>query len=194
MRVIAGRWKGRRLKSPAGNEVRPTTGRVKEALFNILGPDVRGCLVLDLCCGAGGVGIEALSRGAAAAVFVDQSRKSLALVRENLATCGAQSESISLICADAVAWLSRWNPAQDQRPWVLLADPPYRSHAAGAIMKELERLVGDPGFRAVIIEHGSSTPGLPEGKVGRLAWFTRRYGESYLTLARVPGTDLQEGE
>jgi len=80
MRVIAGMWKGRRLKSPSGDEVRPTTDRVKEALFNILGPDVRDCLFLDLCCGAGGLGIEALSRGAAGAVFIDLSRKSLALV------------------------------------------------------------------------------------------------------------------
>ena len=194
MRVIAGRWRGRRLKSSAGNEVRPTTDRVKEALFNILGSDVRDCLFLDLCCGAGGLGIEALSRGAAAAVFVDKSRKSLALVRENLDVCGADLDLARLVCADAVAWLSRWKPTTDRRPWVLVADPPYRSRVAGTIMKELERLAEDMDFRAGVIEHGSRTPGLPAGPPGRLAWMPRRYGESYLAVARAARTGPRLGE
>ena len=194
MRVIAGRWKGRRLKSPADTEVRPTTDRVKEALFNILGSDVEGCLFLDLCCGAGGLGIEALSRGAAAAVFVDQSGKSLALVRENLDICGADLDPTHLVRADAVAWLSRWKPATDPKSWVLVADPPYRSRAAGAIMKELGRLAEDAGFRAGIIEHGSGTPGLPAGPPGRLAWSPRRYGESWLAVARATRTGSRKGE
>ena len=194
MRVIAGRWKGRRLKSPADTEVRPTTDRVKEALFNILGPDVRDCLFLDLCCGAGGLGVEALSRGAAAVVFIDRSRRSLALVGENLDVCGADRNLARLVCADAAAWLSRWNPGADPRPWVLVADPPYRSQAAGAIMKELERLAEDPGFRAGIIEHGSRTPGLPADSSGRLAWLTRRYGESFLAVARTTQPGPREGE
>ncbi len=194
MRVIAGRWKGRRLKSPVGDEVRPTTDRVKEALFNILGPGVRECLFLDLCCGAGGLGIEALSRGAAAAVFVDRSRRSLAVVRENLDVCGAERDVAQLVCADAPDWLGRWKPAGQSRRWVLMADPPYRSHVAGAIMKELERLAEDAGFLAVIIEHGSHTPNLPTATSGRLAWQTRRYGESYLAIARVVPAGPQEGE
>ena len=96
MRVIAGQWKGRRLLSPVGSEVRPTTDRVKEALFNILGPRVSGAEVLDVCCGGGGLGIEALSRGARRAVFVDIAPQCLDLVRRNLKHCGA---------ADA-AWLT----------------------------------------------------------------------------------------
>ena len=194
MRVIAGKWKGRRLKSPSGDEVRPTTDRVKEALFNILGPDVRDCLFLDLCCGAGGLGIEALSRGAAGAVFIDLSRKSLALVRENLDSCGAERDVARLVCTDAVAWLNRWTPGGDSGRWILVADPPYRSGAAGAIMKELERLADDPGFLGAIIEHGSRTPDLPAPAEDRLAWQTRRYGESYLAVARVMTAGPQEGE
>ncbi len=194
MRVIAGRWKGRRLKSPAGTEVRPTTDRVKEALFNILGLDVRDCLFLDLCCGAGGLGIEALSRGAGAVVFIDRSQRTLALVRENLDLCGADRDLAHLVCGEAAAWLSRWNPAADPRPWVLVADPPYRSQAAGAIMKEMERLAEDPGFRIGIIEHGSRTPGLPAGPPGPLAWLTRRYGESFLAVARAIQAGPREGE
>jgi len=195
MRVISGRWKGRRLKSPAGDEVRPTTDRVKEALFNILGPEVTGCLFLDLCCGAGGLGIEALSRGAVACVFIDLSRSSLAVARENLDVCGAGRDVAQMICTDAVAWLARWRPVEDSRPWVLVADPPYHSSAAAAIMKELERLAEAPGFLAGIIEHGSRTPDLPTATSGRLAWQTRRYGESFLAVARgVMPAGPQEGE
>ena len=194
MRVIAGKWKGRRLKSPSGDEVRPTTDRVKEALFNILGPEVRDCLFLDLCCGAGGLGIEALSRGAAGAIFIDLSRKSLALVRENLDSCGAERDVARLVCTDAVAWLNRWTPDGDSGRWILVADPPYRSGAAGAIMKELERLADDPGFLGGIVEHGSRTPDLPAPAEDRLPWQTRRYGESYLAVARVMTAGPQEGE
>ncbi len=194
MRVIAGKWKGRRLKSPSGDEVRPTTDRVKEALFNILGPEVRDCLFLDLCSGAGGLGIEALSRGAARAVFIDSSRKSLDLVRDNLDSCGSEREAVQLVRADALAWLARWNPTGESGPWVLVADPPYRSGVAGAIMKELERLADAPGFLAGIIEHGARTPDLTVPGEGRLAWQTRRYGESYLAVARVVPAGPQEGE
>lgn len=194
MRVIAGRWKGRRLKSPHGDEVRPTTDRVREALFNILGSQVRDCLFLDLCCGAGGLGIEALSRGASTAIFLDLSRRSLTLARENLEICGAERGLVQLVYGDVSAWLSRWNPAATQGPWVLVADPPYRSPAAGAIMKELERLADDPGFRAGIIEHGAHTPGVPIPPPCRLDWRTRRYGESILAVARPVQAGPGEGE
>jgi len=172
MRVIAGRWKGRRLKSPVGDEVRPTTDRVKEALFNILGPDIRGCLFLDLCCGAGGLGIEALSRDAAQVVFVDRSRNSLALVRGNLETCGAERGNTRLVCADATDWLPRWQPPSSAGAWILVADPPYRSPVAGAIMRELERLGTDPGFRLGIVEHGTRSPDLVTGSSGPVDWAT----------------------
>ena len=187
MRVIAGCWKGRRLKSPPGDAVRPTTDRVKEALFNILGPQVRGCCFLDLCCGAGGLGIEALSRGAASVVFVDLSRRSLAVARDNLELCGADPGQFQLVCAEAVAWLYGWNPAAQPAPWILVADPPYHGPVAGAIMEGLEKWVSDPGFRAGIIEYGSATPDLPPTASRGLNWSARRYGESYLAVVRPPG-------
>ncbi|MEN8005535.1 MAG: 16S rRNA (guanine(966)-N(2))-methyltransferase RsmD [Candidatus Krumholzibacteriota bacterium] len=193
MRVIAGSWKGRRLKSPSGEAVRPTTDRVKEALFNILGPDVEGSCFLDLCCGAGGLGIEALSRGADSVVFVDLSRKSLAVVRDNLELCGAESRQYQLVCAEAVAWLGRWNPPAKPTPWILVADPPYHGPVAGAIMEGLERLAPAPGFRAGIIEYGSRTGDLPPAASGGLDWTVRRYGESHLAVARAAG-GLPEGE
>ncbi len=194
MRVISGRWRGRRLKSPVGDEVRPTTDRVKEALFNIVGPDIRGCLFLDLCCGSGGLGIEALSRDAAQVVFVDRSRGSLALVRENLETCGAEMENTRLVCADATDWLPRWQPSLPEGAWILVADPPYRSPVAGAIMRELDRLGAGPGFRLGIVEHGTRTPDLDTGSSGSVHWSTRRYGESFLAVARPQKGGIDQGE
>jgi 16S rRNA (guanine966-N2)-methyltransferase len=194
VRVIAGRWKGRRLKSPRGDEVRPTTDRVKEAIFNLLGPNIRGCLFLDLCCGAGGLGIEALSREAAQVVFVDVSGKSLTLARKNLATCGADTGRVSLIRAEAVAWLSAWIPPPSPPRWIAVADPPYRSPVAGAILGQMARLADDPGFRAGVIEHGIRTPDLDTGAHASLNLATRRYGESRLVVIR-PGTpDPDQGE
>ena len=88
MRVITGSARGRKLLEPEGMAVRPTTDMVKEAMFNIIQFDIEGRRVLDLFAGTGQLGIEALSRGAAEAVFVDESAKSLKLVRTNLERCG----------------------------------------------------------------------------------------------------------
>ena len=193
MRVISGTWKGRRLKSPSSDTVRPTTDRVKEAMFNILGPSVRDSLFLDLCCGAGGLGIEALSRGASRAVFVDSSRRSLALAGENLGICGAEARRFELVGADAVTWLGCWNPPQDGTAWILVADPPYHGPVAGAIMSLLEGRIRDPGFSAGIIEYGSRTDDpLPAGR-NEAMWTVRRYGESQLAVVR-PADDSGEGE
>lgn len=88
MRVIAGRARGRRLKAPPGMDTRPITDMIKEALFNVLGDTVEGTCFLDLFAGSGSVGIEALSRGAAKAVFIDKSLASVEIIKENLANCG----------------------------------------------------------------------------------------------------------
>jgi 16S rRNA (guanine966-N2)-methyltransferase len=194
MRVISGQWKGRRLKSPSGDAVRPTTDRVKEAIFNILGPSVNGCVMLDLCCGAGGLGIEALSRGAALVYFVDQSGRSLEVARANLDICGAEQSAYSLVRAEAFHWLAGWDSGVNQEPLVIVADPPYQTPSAGAIMGVLERLRSVPRFSAGIIEYGSRTPGLPADLESGPIWSTRRYGESHLAVIR-PGPDgPSEGE
>jgi 16S rRNA (guanine966-N2)-methyltransferase len=95
MRIVGGRWRGHRLKAPADDRVRPTTDRVRESLFNILAhmdrPVLDGAVVLDLFAGTGALGLEALSRGAARAVFVDKDPRSLALVRENVAALRAEA-------------------------------------------------------------------------------------------------------
>src|SRR3712207_4689268 len=92
MRVIAGRWGGRRLQAPPGDATRPTSDRVREALFSVLGTRVDGAHVLDLFAGSGALGIEALSRGAAAATFVDSAPAAIRALKANLDALGADAE------------------------------------------------------------------------------------------------------
>ena len=122
LRVVAGRHRGRRLHAPPGRDTRPTSDRVREALFSILGPAVEGARVLDLFAGSGALGIEALSRGAASVTFVESDRRAAAVVRDNLEALGEDAE---IAARDALAWL-RSPPAGASFGLVLL-DPPYDS-------------------------------------------------------------------
>lgn len=123
MRVIAGIAKGRRLKSLPGSATRPITDRVKEALFGILGPSLEGAHFLDLFAGTGSVGIEALSRGAERAVFVDQGRKAVGLIKENLALTGL-TDMARVIRQDVFRFLRKGAVAPFDI--VYLAPPQYR--------------------------------------------------------------------
>jgi len=185
MRVVSGQWRGRKLLSPKGDLVRPTTDRVKEAMFSILGPSVRGCLVLDLCCGAGGLAIEALSRGASKAILVDVHRKSLDLARRNLELCGAGADNFELVKSDAEVFFSGWEPPDDRTSWMLFCDPPYHTSVAVGIFHRLTH--GDPaaGFKAGIIEHSADTV-IEDSEKGPWKINNRRYGETCLTVVR-PG-------
>lgn len=120
MRVISGKARGRRLKEPLGRDIRPTTDKVKESIFNILQFDIEGRRVLDLFAGTGQLGIEALSRGAAGAVFVDASPKALALVRENLKIADV-AENAEVYQAESVSFLSHTPRKFD----LVFLDPPY---------------------------------------------------------------------
>src|SRR5579864_4606804 len=103
-RVTAGEKRGRRLKTPPGRATRPTTALVREALFNIIGDSIRGARVLDLFAGAGTLGIEALSRGAASATFVERDRRCATIVAENLAAIGFANHG-DVASADVIEWL-----------------------------------------------------------------------------------------
>ena len=119
MRVVAGRFKGRTLHAPKGGSTRPTSDKVREALFSVLG-DVEGLAVLDLFAGSGALGIEALSRGAASVTFVDKDPKAIAAVRRNLEAAGIEAE---VQRRDALAFL-RSVPGEYG---LVLIDPPYSS-------------------------------------------------------------------
>ena len=146
-RVTGGEWRGRLLSTPKEQLLRPTRAVVREALFNILGDRIAGARVVDLYCGAGTVGLEALSRGAAHVTFVDRERRSLDHVRASVAAlgCGAQT---TIVQADAERWL-RGGGVRTGRPSVVYVDAPYRDDSVDGV---LQALADDPP-PLVVCEH-----------------------------------------
>ena len=181
MRIVAGAWRGRRLSAPPGDALRPTADRVKEALFDILGPRVVDAVVVDLCCGAGGLGLEALSRGAERVHFVDRSSRSLDFARRNAEHCGADAERAIFVREDCLRWLER--RLASGAAWdLLLADPPYVGGLAGEIRN---RLVAAPRGAApvlAVIEHSADVALAPAA-----GWRidARRYGATILSFLEV---------
>lgn len=144
MRVIAGEFRSRRLKSLPGLETRPTPDRLREALFNVLTPHIAGRVFLDAYAGTGAVGIEALSRGASRAVFVEKSRAAVEVIRENLASLGLEGRS-ELFSGKALPVIER--AAAD----IVFLDPPYEleTEYARALMT-----LGEGRNSLVIAQHG----------------------------------------
>ena len=133
MRIIAGAFRGRRLHAPKSNRIRPTIDRVREAVFNMIAPEVPGAKVLDLFAGTGAMGLEALSRGAHFCFFVDKSSEAVSLIGENVQLCAAQDRSriIRGSAASAIRRLGSENELFD----LIFMDPPY---GKGYIEKTLE--------------------------------------------------------
>jgi 16S rRNA (guanine966-N2)-methyltransferase len=184
LRVIAGEAGGRRLVAPKG-DVRPTADRVKESLFAALGADrIEGAIVLDLYAGSGALGIEALSRGAASAVFVDNSRRAHEALRTNLATTGfAERARVSQTAVGSFLGRPATGRSIGATFDLVFLDPPY-DLAAAELTRALEALAR-PGVLAedatVVIETRRDLPPVlpPEWSVG----WTRTYGDTLLTVA-----------
>lgn len=146
MRVVAGVYGGRRLAAPPGDATRPTSDRVREALFGVLGPSIAGARVLDLYAGSGALGIEALSRGAARAVFVDRAPAAIKAIRANLAALEIDAEVLLMPARAALRAAARRGDAYD----LVLLDPPYRHDAElGRELSEALAAVLAPGARVV---------------------------------------------
>lgn len=183
MRIIAGSAKGRVLATPKDHAViRPTADRVKETLFNVLGQECDGEVVLDLYAGTGALALEALSRGAARAVLVDQGREALALCRQNVEALGfgAKAQVLASPVARAFSTLER----QGARFSLVFIDPPYEAQAG---LAALEALVAHalllPQAR-VVLEH-SKREVLPEG-VGALSQVdSRAFGDTRLSIFQL---------
>lgn len=176
MRVIAGHLGGRRLVAPRGLATRPTTDRVREALFSALA-SVAGARVLDLYAGTGALGIEAISRGAASAVFVESARPAIAALRSNLATLGI--EPICRVIAEPVARAVPKLKA-DPAPFDLVfADPPYDDVDEALTALEALAPALSQGAR-VVLEHASRRPPRPSATFGVVR--TRTYGDTALAF------------
>ena len=154
MRVIAGSAKGRGLKTLAGKNTRPTTDKVKEAIFNILTPYLQGGTVLDLYAGTGGLSIEALSRGMSYAVLVDHNRQSLEIIKENLVSCGF-SEVAEVYKNDAERALKALAKRGIKFDLVFL-DPPYRRVNYQQLLEKFRQfeLVKSQGI--IVVEHDAN--------------------------------------
>jgi 16S rRNA (guanine966-N2)-methyltransferase len=150
LRVVAGTFKGRRLAAPRGTRTRPTADRVREALFSMLG-DVGGTRVLDLYAGSGALGIEALSRGAESAVFVDRDARAVAAIERNLASIGVEA---SVVRQDALRFLARAEGPFD----LVFCDPPYdsASRLAGPLAERLPALIAENA--RIVTESDKRTP------------------------------------
>lgn len=182
MRVIAGQFRGLHLRVLRGMRVRPTTDRVRESLFAILRHDVPGARVLDLFAGSGSLGIEALSRGATHATFVDAYGPCLDTVRHNLEAVRAEPESARLIRADVANALDLFETS-DESFDVVFVDPPYDSNLANEALRGIgmTRIVADSGV--VVVEHAHKTR--PADFFGDLARVrVETYGETSVSFYR----------
>jgi len=175
MRVVAGELGGRRLVTPAGTSTRPTTDRVREAIFNSLGSAglLDGALVADLFAGSGAIGIEALSRGAERCVFVERDRNALRALDDNLDTLDLRDRS-KVMSGDAVSSASSIDAD------IVFADPPYDFDDWGTLLSRL-------GVPLVVAESGSEI----HAPTGWVATRSKRYGRTRVTfLERVDGTEV----
>ena len=190
MRVIAGDFGGRRLEAPRGLGTRPTSDRVREALFMSLEP-FAGLRVVDLFAGSGALGIEALSRGAAWVDFVEQARPALVVLDRNLESLGlrARARVWPLRLPGALAKLAAPLAAAD----LVLADPPYGGEAARAVLERLGAPgVLRPGTRVVLERHQKDD--VPS-RAGELALVReRRYGETTVNLYQLGATEPPEAD
>ena len=185
MRIIAGRFRGHALTAPRGRATRPTSDRVREALFATLG-DVEGLPVLDLYAGSGALGLEALSRGAKSATFVELSRPAVAALRKNVAALGVASET-RLLEADTRAALARMT-REETRFGLVFADPPYAARETAATLATLvsSGLLLEGAW--IVLEHAAKTVP-PPGAPACALRFTRKYGDTALTFYRHSTTE-----
>lgn len=181
VRVIAGAVGGRRLRAPSGGRTRPTSDRVKEALFSALAPRLAGARVLDLYAGSGALGIEALSRGARQAVFVEQDRQAAAVIARNLADLGLEDGHVRALD------VARYGRVSDDGPFdVVLADPPYEvaTSCVGGHVAQLHASGRLAPAAVVVIERRGPATAPP--RVPGVTWDrTRAYGDTVLLWGRV---------
>lgn len=174
MRVITGAARGRRLSAPEGLDVRPTTDKVKEAVFSAIQFNIEGAYVLDLFAGSGQMGIEALSRGAARAVFVDSSARAVKCINENLRTVKFERLS-EVISRDSYDYIKLTAGMFD----IIILDPPYRCGHIGNVLPFAAKKLNPGGFIICEYESELDEPETPEGLTLKK---TYKYGKINVTI------------
>lgn len=188
MRIIAGERRGHKIDGPKGKTTRPTSELVRESVFNLLREDVPDRVVVDLFAGTGALGLEALSRGASRAIFVEQNRSNAALIYRNLAILRYEDRG-HVLTGDAFRWVRAFVPIDDT-PMVVLLDPPYRDYDLHAA--RLHQLIGEllsklPAGSVILVESGRTLddtilPGFDD-------WDVRRYGGTQVGVRAVTGDE-----
>lgn len=192
MRIIAGRFKGRRLAGPAGAGVRPTSDRLRETLFDILGDTVEGRSVLDACAGTGALGLEAVSRGASRATFVERDRREAGVLAENIRRCGAENACVIVICdflagsgpGDRGGARRSARLREGDRFDLVLLDPPYDIEDLDAVIDAAASRVAPGG--SVVLEHRRRRPSPDRGPAGLVRTRIVEAGDSALSFYQAP--------
>ncbi|MEK7678566.1 MAG: 16S rRNA (guanine(966)-N(2))-methyltransferase RsmD [Deltaproteobacteria bacterium] len=195
MRVIGGKFKGRKLKSFKGRAIRPTSDMVREAVFSILGSvqgfEFTGAKALDLFAGTGAMGIEAISRGAKSAVFVDDSKESTALISKNLEACGIE-DSATIVKKDALSAISHFS-RHGEKFDIVFIDPPYGGTPLTLILSPDGRGKGEGGAgavtiagilndKAVLVAETSKRTPLKEAPSGLQTLVEKKYGDTLIYI------------
>ena len=180
MRIIAGEYRGRILKSPSDSKTRPTSDRLRETLFNILNPKINDeTRFLDLCAGTGAIGIEAVSRGAEFVAFVDKSRRACALIEENLDLLEIPEAQTEIFCNTAENFVGR----EQKKSWdIVFFDPPYQNEYLiflREFAENVENLLTEDGV--LVIEHHSKNV-LPDAIFDLRRWRILKQGETHLSF------------
>ncbi len=179
MRIITGDFKGRKIEMPVGYDIRPTTEKVKEALFSIIGQDIYDAVVVDLFSGTGNLGLEALSRGAEKCIFCDNNRESIALIKRNIANCRAEEWS-EIIPGDYEKCLSRMADRGEQAD-IFLLDPPYKKGLYENCFEMIDSLDLLKEGGTIVAEHKREDV-FPEELSGFIKVKDRNYGTITLSI------------
>ncbi|RJP56499.1 MAG: 16S rRNA (guanine(966)-N(2))-methyltransferase RsmD [Candidatus Auribacter fodinae] len=196
VRIIAGKWRSRKIVIPQASSIRPTSDRVKEALFSSLGEKVVDARVLDLFCGAGNLGLEALSRGARSSCFVENNTVCLRFLETNIRALEC-SESSRVVRSDAVRFIESYKSSENGFD-IVFADPPYdivtqlfTLHGNRNILQLMVEHGIVSGFTTIVLEHGAKFA-IPESLNTIMSVKTRRYGDTAVSFFQLINKDYTQ--